>query len=83
MNTYRVRFISGPQEALRSGHEHYVTAPSPVAALATRCCWPVQHNMEQTCAWATNPGTSLYYVEAWEAECCPHGFAGDLVQSGQ
>ena len=75
MNTYRVRFISGPQEALRSGREEYVTAPSLAAALAMRCCWPVQHNMEQTCAWATNPGTSLYYVEAWEAECCPPGFA--------
>jgi hypothetical protein len=23
--------------------------------------------MEQTFAWAKNPGTSLYYVEAWEA----------------
>jgi len=67
MNTYRVRFISGPQEDLRSEHEQYVSASSLAEALATRCPWPIQHNMEQTCAWAKHPGTSLYDVEAWEA----------------
>jgi hypothetical protein len=77
MNTYRLRFISGPQEALRSGREQYVTASSPAEALATRCNWPVQHNMEQTCAWAKNPGTCLYYVETWEAQYCPSGLSGD------
>jgi len=68
MNTYRVRFISGPQEALRSEHEQRVTAPSLAEALATQCDWPVSYNMEQTCAWATHPGISLYDVAAWEAQ---------------
>ncbi|MDR0238723.1 MAG: hypothetical protein LBI88_00660 [Deltaproteobacteria bacterium] len=77
MHTYRVRYISGPQEALRSGHEHYVAAPSLAAALATRCCWPVQYDREHTCAWAQKPGAGLYDVEAWEAVCCPPGFSGD------
>ena len=71
MHTYRVRFICGPQEALHSEREQYVAASSPAEALATRCPWPVHYNMEQTCAWAKNPGTSLYDVEAWEAEYCP------------
>ena len=76
MNTYRLRFISGPQEALRSEGEQYVTAPSLAEALAMKCRWPVQRNMEETCAWAKNPGTCLYYVEAWEAEYCPSGLSG-------
>ena len=67
MNTYRVRFISGPQEALRSEHEQHVTAPSLAEALAKQCNWPVHYNMEQTCAWAKHPGISLYDVAAWEA----------------
>jgi len=67
MNTYRIRFISGPQEALRSEHEQSVTAPSLAEALATQCNWPVHYNMEQTWAWAKHPGTSLYDVTAWEA----------------
>ncbi len=67
MNTYRIRYLSGPQEALRSEHEECVTAASLAEALAMRCRWPVQYNMEQTCAWAKHPGTSLYDVAAWEA----------------
>jgi hypothetical protein len=67
MNTYRIRFISGPQENLRSEHEQDVNAASLAEALATRCPWPVRYNMEQNFAWAIHPGTSLYDVEAWEA----------------
>ena len=67
MNTYRVRFISGPQENLRSEHEQDVRASSLAEALAMRCHWPVHYNMEQTCAWAKHPGLSLYDVAAWEA----------------
>ena len=67
MNTYHVRFISGPQEALHSEREQYVTASSLTEALAAQCPWPVQQNREQTFAWAKKPGTSLYDVEAWEA----------------
>jgi len=67
MNTYQLRFISGPQENLRSEREQRVSAVSLAEALASRCPWPVQCNMEQTCAWAKHPGTSLYDVEAWEA----------------
>ena len=67
MNTYLVRFISGPQENLRSEHEQCLNASSLAEALAMRCPWPVQYNMAQTCAWAKHPGTNLYDVEAWEA----------------
>ncbi len=68
MNTYRLRFISGPQEALRAEREHRVSAASPAEALGTVCRWPVQSDSRQTCAWARHPGTSLYDVAAWEAQ---------------
>jgi hypothetical protein len=45
-----------------------VSAESVAQALALRSPWPVQENMAATSAWAKNPGTSLYHVEAWEAE---------------
>lgn len=68
MNTYRIRYISGPQHSLRISGVEEVRAPSLAAALAAKSAWPVETNMAQTCAWAKNPGTSLYHVEAWEAE---------------
>ncbi len=68
MNTYRLRYIVGPQEAMRTSQEHLVTAESFDQALATRSHWPIQYDMTGSYAWAKHPGTSLYDVEAWEAE---------------
>lgn len=68
MNTYTIRYISGPQHALRISDVAQVEASSLRAVLAEKSPWPVEMNMAQTCAWAKNPGTSLYHVEAWEAE---------------
>ena len=68
MNTYTIRYISGPQHSLRISDVAQVEAPSLTAVLADKSPWPVEMNMEQTCAWAKNPGTSLYHVEAWEAQ---------------
>jgi hypothetical protein len=67
MNTYQVRYLSGPQHHLCYGPEEMVRAGSLAEALALKSPWPVERDMEQTFAWAKNPGTSLYYVEAWEA----------------
>ncbi len=71
MHTYRLRYISGPQHTLSITGVEQVRASSLAAALAGKSPWPVETNMEQTCAWAKNPGTSLYHVEAWEAELIP------------
>lgn len=73
MNTYRLRFISGPQHTLSVTGVEHVQAASLSAALAGKSPWPVEMNMEMTSAWAKNPGTSLYHLEAWEAElvCAP------------
>ncbi|MFP5258953.1 MAG: hypothetical protein ACLGQH_08010 [Acidobacteriota bacterium] len=68
MPTYNIRYICGPQHTLRTTKAEQVEASSLAAALAGKSAWPVETNMEQTCAWAKNPGTSLYHVEAWEAE---------------
>ena len=68
MHTYRIRYISGPQHTLSITNVEQVRASSLKAALANKSPWPVEMNREQTCAWAKNPGTSLYHLEAWEAE---------------
>ncbi len=67
MNTYRLRYIAGPQEAMRASRHHEVLAESFAQALATRSHWPVEYDTAGVCAWAKHPGTSLYDVEAWEA----------------
>jgi hypothetical protein len=67
MNTYRLRYIAGPQESLRASREHQIQAESFDDALATCSAWPVHYDTKGQCAWAWHPGTSLYDVEAWEA----------------
>jgi len=67
MNTYTLRYISGPQASLSVSRQETVSAPSIEEALARRSQWPIEHNWANTCAWSKNPGTSLYHVEAWEA----------------
>lgn len=68
MNTYKVRYIHGPQENLVCTGEELVEASSVGEALAPRSSWPIEMNMSNTCGWAKKPGNSIYYVEAWEAE---------------
>jgi hypothetical protein len=67
MNTYLIRYISGPQERLRASEPEEVRAGSIDQALAARSAWPVERNWAETAAWSKNPGTSIYHVEAWEA----------------
>ncbi len=68
MNTYRLRYIAGPQECLRASQERLVQAADPEEALAACSDWPTQCDRKGRCAWAKAPGTSLYDVKAWEAE---------------
>ena len=67
MNTYRLRYLCGPLHTLAASGEELVQAAGPAEALAGKTPWPVEMNMDHTQAWAKNPGTSLYRVEAWEA----------------
>ncbi|MCL1985919.1 MAG: hypothetical protein FWG59_05685 [Betaproteobacteria bacterium] len=71
MNMYALRYLSGYQTKLKRGPVEYVAAASLQDALRTKSDWPIEIRYDCTSAWAKNPGTSLYYVEAWEAECCP------------
>ena len=66
MPAFALRYISGPQLKLTVSDEHTVEAASLDEALRTRSDWPIERNWPGTCAWAKNPGTSLYHVEAWE-----------------
>ncbi|SHN49867.1 hypothetical protein [Desulfovibrio litoralis] len=68
MNTYKMRYIHGPQEHLISLHEHEVKAESVKEALRLKSAWPIHLNMYNNCGWAQKPGNSIYYIEAWEAE---------------
>ena len=68
MNTYKVRHIAGPQEALRASRECTVQAESFEEALAPYSAWPLHYDTAGLYVWAWHPGTSLYDVEAWEAK---------------
>lgn len=70
MNRYKLRYISGFQGELKQEHVGYVEAASLQDALRTKSEWPIEVRYNCTTAWAKNPGTSLYYVEAWEADNC-------------
>ncbi len=77
MNHYKIRYVRGPQGALTASGTEIVEAESLDQALAAKSSWPVERSFAGDCAWAKNPGTSLYYVEAWEAEvCAPQAAAG-------
>jgi len=60
--------VKGPNSTLVVSDWEEVQAESLAAALAQKTSWPVEKNIHGTCAWAKDPGTSLYQVEAWEAE---------------
>ncbi len=68
MHTFRVRYVHGPNSKLVVTDWEEIRADTIEAALAAKSPWPVETSMHFTSAWAKNPGTSLYHVEAWEAE---------------
>lgn len=67
MPLYALRYIEGPNDALRVGPAEIVEAPSFAQALALRTPWPVMECYDHRSAYAQNPGTSLYSTETWEA----------------
>ena len=67
---FSIRYISGFQGFLKQEKETRVQAASLQEALRKFSDWPIEVRYNCTSAWAKNPGTSLYYVEAWEAERC-------------
>jgi hypothetical protein len=67
MNTYSIRYLCGPNMNLSYSQEDLVQADSIDEALALKSSWPVERRWDETSAWSKNPGTSMYYVEAWEA----------------
>jgi len=68
MPTYRVRHVGGPNMKLQVTPWEEIKADSIEEALRVKSPWPVETSMHFTSAWAKSPGTSLYHVEAWEAE---------------
>ena len=70
MKTYKIRYIHGYQTELKQELWGWVQAESPEAALRERSSWPIETRYNCTTAWAKNPGTSLYVIEAWEADEC-------------
>ena len=71
MQRYLIRYISGPQGALQASGQQYVQAEDVDGALRQVSPWPIERSWDEQTAWAKNPGTSLYHVEAWEAELAP------------
>ena len=67
---FSIRYISGFHGFLKQEKETRVQAASLQEALRKFSDWPIEVRYNCTSAWAKNPGTSLYYVEAWEAERC-------------
>lgn len=70
MAWFKLRYIWGFQDRLQQECAGYMEAASIHEALASKSRWPVQVRYNRTSAWARNPGTSLYYIEAWEADVC-------------
>ncbi len=68
LHWFSIRYIWGFQGELRQNQETRLRAASLEDALRRFSDWPVEVRYNRTTAWAKNPGTSLYYVEAWEAE---------------
>jgi hypothetical protein len=71
MQQFKIRYIYGFQGELKQEAGGFVEAASLQEALRAKSDWPIEVRRDCTSAWAKNPGTSLYYVEAWEADCCP------------
>lgn len=71
MQLYRLRYICGPQHALKASQEEFVHAENADLALRQKSPWPIERSWDQNTAWAKNPGTSMYHVEAWEADLAP------------
>ena len=71
MPRYDVHYIKGSNYALKIGPSHLVEAVSFEAALALHTPWPVVETYDHSSACALNPGTCIYYMEAWEAVLLP------------
>ena len=67
MKTFAIRYVCGPNMDLVYSQEDLVKADTIDEALAKKSLWPVERSWDETSAWSKNPGTSMYYVEAWEA----------------
>lgn len=67
MPYYTVQYICGPNDSLQISHSGTVEAPTFAAALSRYTSWPVVETYDHSSACAQNPGTSIYYMEAWEA----------------
>ena len=67
MPRYKVHYVEGPNESLRISRERVVVAASFADALRPFTVWPVVETYDHRSACAQNPGTCLYYMEAWEA----------------
>ena len=67
MKQFKVHYIEGPNENLKVSNEQIVAAESFQDALVRFTNWPVVETYDHASACALNPGTSLYYMEAWEA----------------
>lgn len=70
MQRFKVRYIHGFQGELQQELKGIVEAESIEEALRQKSDWPIEVRYNCTSAWAKNPGTSLYYIEAWEADVC-------------
>ncbi len=70
VNWYKLRYISGYQTTLKQEQLQYMQGASLEDVLRAKTPWPIEKRFNGSSAWAKNPGTSLYYVEAWEADCC-------------
>ncbi len=68
MPWFKVCYLSGLQTSMTRTREEHVEAASLQEALRKFSDWPIEVRYNCTSAWAKNPGTSLYVVEAWEAE---------------
>ena len=67
MPRYTVHHVEGPNENLKISRRQVIEADSFTAALSQVSEWPVVESYDHKSACARNPGTSLYYFEAWEA----------------
>ena len=72
MPQYTVRYIKGSNDNLKIGQSHTVQAASFTAALASHTAWPVVESYDHQSACAQNPGTCIYFMEAWEAILLPN-----------
>lgn len=67
MPQYTVHYIRGSNDSLQISSSQTVEADSFAEALSPYTAWPVVETYDHKSACAQNPGTSIYFTEAWEA----------------